>query len=303
MFEPFFGSGAVLLARPHPPGTETVNDQDGFVCNFYRAVQADPEAVARYTTSPAHECDLHARHAWLKPQRATLTRRLEGDPDYYDPKLAGWWVWGLSLWIGRGWCGAAGDGPWEVVEAEDGTRQLLSLGETGQGVCRQRLHLFRGQGVHRKHLHLEEAGQGVRDLFTALAQRLQRVRIACGDWQRVCSPFVTWQHGLTGILLDPPYSTEEDRDMHLYGVEDGQVAHAVQAWCLAHGAHPLLRIVLCGYGEAHDVLLHHGWQKYHWLPHGGMGNYGQGRGRANKLREQIWASPACLTRTQLTLGW
>ena len=26
--EPFFGSGAVLLARPHPPRIETVNDLD-----------------------------------------------------------------------------------------------------------------------------------------------------------------------------------------------------------------------------------------------------------------------------------
>ncbi len=32
--EPFFGSGAVLLGRPHPPHTETVNDADGFICNF-----------------------------------------------------------------------------------------------------------------------------------------------------------------------------------------------------------------------------------------------------------------------------
>lgn len=44
--EPFFGSGAMLLARPHDPGTETVNDKDGFVANFWRAVQHDPEAVA-----------------------------------------------------------------------------------------------------------------------------------------------------------------------------------------------------------------------------------------------------------------
>jgi DNA adenine methylase len=27
--EPFFGSGAVLLARPHPPRIETVNDLHG----------------------------------------------------------------------------------------------------------------------------------------------------------------------------------------------------------------------------------------------------------------------------------
>lgn len=30
--EPFFGSGAVLLGRPHAPTTETINDKDGFVC-------------------------------------------------------------------------------------------------------------------------------------------------------------------------------------------------------------------------------------------------------------------------------
>src|SRR5690348_15182552 len=32
--EPFFGSGAVLLNRAHPPGTETVNDLDCMVANF-----------------------------------------------------------------------------------------------------------------------------------------------------------------------------------------------------------------------------------------------------------------------------
>jgi DNA adenine methylase len=45
--EPFFGSGAALLARPLPfDGVETVNDLDGFICNFWRAVQHEPDAVA-----------------------------------------------------------------------------------------------------------------------------------------------------------------------------------------------------------------------------------------------------------------
>ena len=45
--EPFFGGGAVLLARPEPfDGVETVNDADGFICNFWRAVQSAPEKVA-----------------------------------------------------------------------------------------------------------------------------------------------------------------------------------------------------------------------------------------------------------------
>ena len=46
--EPFFGSGAVLLARPHAPRLETVNDLDGFLANFWRAVRAAPDEVAHH---------------------------------------------------------------------------------------------------------------------------------------------------------------------------------------------------------------------------------------------------------------
>jgi len=47
--EPFFGSGAVLLARPQPSaaGIETVCDADGYLCNVWRALRADPDTVAQ----------------------------------------------------------------------------------------------------------------------------------------------------------------------------------------------------------------------------------------------------------------
>ena len=35
--EPFAGSLAVLLARPHQPRVETVNDLDCYLANFWRA--------------------------------------------------------------------------------------------------------------------------------------------------------------------------------------------------------------------------------------------------------------------------
>ena len=58
--EPFFGSGAVLLGRPQPfDGVETVNDKDGFVANFWRALQAAPDEVARHADWPVNENDLH----------------------------------------------------------------------------------------------------------------------------------------------------------------------------------------------------------------------------------------------------
>ena len=326
--EPFAGSLAVLLNRPHPPRLETVNDRDCFVSNVFRALRDAPAAVARWCDRPVIEADLHAMHVWLVGQRETLTSRLMGDPHYYDAQIAGYWLYGICAWIGGGWC--SGRGPWhsiggELVAApgdEAGIkreiphlgpgrgilRRRLQLSNAGQGVRRKRVHLGNaGQGVHRKRLHLHHGGQGVhqgrasaslRDWFDALQARLRRVRICCGDWTRVLGPSVTWKNGTTGILLDPPYSAEEGRDMDLYSVEDGSVAHAVRAWCLAHGDDPDVRIVLCGYGEVHDALLEAGWRTQRWVGPAGMNNVGKARGNANRYRETLWLSPHCLTAAQ-----
>jgi hypothetical protein len=76
--EPFFGSGAVLLARPDEPTTETVNDADGLLANFWRALAANPDEVAHWADWPVSENDLHARHAWLVGKKDSLQARLEG---------------------------------------------------------------------------------------------------------------------------------------------------------------------------------------------------------------------------------
>jgi hypothetical protein len=47
---------------------ETVNDKDCYLANFWRALQADPEAVAHWADAPVNEADLHARHQWLVNQ-------------------------------------------------------------------------------------------------------------------------------------------------------------------------------------------------------------------------------------------
>lgn len=208
--EPFFGSGAVLLGRPDfdadDPPLETVNDLDGFVSNFWRALAADPEQVTHYANWPPNENDLHARHSWLVTHGAELVERLEGNPDYYDAKVAGWWVWGMALWIGGGFC--SGAGPWSAVEVSPGDWRLLRVSSTGQGVQRRRLHLYHaGQGVNRKLLHLGNAGRGVTrvsvrgrlaEYMQELSTRLRRVRVCSGDWSRVCGPTPTVGNGLTG---------------------------------------------------------------------------------------------------------
>lgn len=103
--EPFAGSLAVLLARPGGAGkVETANDKDGLISNFWRAIRDKPDEVARYADWPVNEADLHARHRWLVAQAPALLERLIADPEYSDPKIAGWWIWGICTWIGNGWC-------------------------------------------------------------------------------------------------------------------------------------------------------------------------------------------------------
>ena len=89
--EPFFGSGAVLLNRPAPvSGPETVNDKDGYVANFWRAIQACPDEVSAYADQPVNENDLHARHVWLLERSESLRAQLEGDRAWYHSAVEGW---------------------------------------------------------------------------------------------------------------------------------------------------------------------------------------------------------------------
>lgn len=282
--EPFAGSLAVLLGRPHPPKIETVNDKDGFVANFWRSLQADPEATAHYADNPVNENDLHARHVWLVARREELTGRLEGDPDYYDAKIAGWWVWGQSVWIAGGWCG--GEGPWWP---DDSGILRPHLGDAGKGVKRQLPHLGgagAGQGVNRSN-------QGLLDYFQRLADRLRNVRVCSGDWSRVCGKSVTFMHGLTGVVLDPPYSAEAGRCNDCYSVEDLTVTHAVRSWAIEQGSNPLMRIVVCGYDCEHQELEAAGWSVEAWSASGGYNSHS-----GNRHRERLWFSPACLAHAQ-----
>ena len=213
--EPFFGSGAVLLARPHPPRIETVNDLDCHIANFWRAVQADPEAVAKWCDWPVNEADLHARHLWLVQGLPAHRERMMTEPDYFDAKIAGWWVWGQSSAILGGWPNSP------------------------------TLHLGPPCGVQalRREIHGH---------FQMLTQRLRRVRVLCDDWLRCLS--VTWERlGDSAILLDPPYLHSVGRATDCYREENASVATHVRTWAIEHGKEKRLKIALCGYDDEHDM--------------------------------------------------
>jgi site-specific DNA-adenine methylase len=312
--EPFAGSAAMLLGAPDGIRTETINDFDGFVSNFWRAIAADPDAVAHHADWPCNENDLFSRHSWLVRQREDMTERLHADPEWFDAKIAGWWCWGACNWIGSGWC--EGKGPWvhdgeRIVDA----RQLPHLGDAGQGINRKLPHLGdAGKGINRKlpHLgnagrginrqlpHLGDAGRGTRREFifawmTALHERMRNVRVTCGDWRRVVKYSVTTRHGLTGVFLDPPY----DRGAMDYG-NGGMglgISSAVREWCAANGADPLLRIVLCGHAGEHDALIDHGWRLRTWTARKGYALTDEAV--ENSASETLWCSPACVPETNV----
>ena len=168
--EPFAGSLAVLMRRPHVANrgnhSETVNDLDGLLVNAWRSIQWSPDATAEAASWPVTEADMHARHlALLKWRSERQLEHLMGDPRWHDPEMAGWWLWGQCAWIGSGWC--SGQGPWVVgadgrIEQRKGAagvnRKRPHLSDDGKGV---NTAAVREEGVSWKRPHLSNDGRGV----------------------------------------------------------------------------------------------------------------------------------------------
>jgi hypothetical protein len=300
--EPFFGSGAVLLGRPDwmPDMTETINDADGFVANVWRALQSDPDAVAKHCDWPVNHACLIARKAALIKNENWLLENLCADAHWFDAEMAGYWVWAASCWIGSGLTCPG---------------QIPHIGTAGIGVHAkgQIPHIGdAGKGVHAKGQipHIGDAGMGdVREAyntslyawFRQLSERLRYVRVVCGDWTRVCGG--NWQDkfGTAGIFFDPPYG-DVCRDTNLYHHDSTAIAPAVEAWCLARGDSPRYRIVVAGYDE-YPGLIDAGWRTHHWKSGGGYANIASGdadhitQGKKNCHRETLYFSPHCLGGT------
>ena len=129
-----------------------------------------------------------------------------------------------------------------------------------------------------------------------LADRLRRVRITCGSWERVVKPSVVRAgaggNGARAIFLDPPYATSGN----LYAESSENVAIAVREWCT--DAPRDLRVILCGYDNEHDALLSHGWS----VAEGKSGSgSGYSKNALNGRRERLWLSPACIGNEQPSL--
>lgn len=276
--EPFAGSLAVLLARPHyRPGVrlhETVNDYSARIAHLWRAIKLRPAEVAEACVWPAHEIDYHARHAAILRDLPALKTRLLEDPDWCDPRIAGWEVWGLSLQIGQDWMkGTKLGGRWN---AQGG----LALGDAALCVAQ-------------------------------VSSRLANTRTLYGDWRR-CVASESSLMGLAkivnpptvGVFLDPPYTPAQNRGgATIYHDNEAHIASDVRAWCAEWGTRGWLRIVLAGHAHEHDDLLSLDWRRVDWTAGGANGGGWARTGSGIDRQEALWASPACLRDDAPLLAW
>ena len=203
--EPFAGSLAVLLLRPWGPAQKEIAcDTDGLVCNAWRAIQWNPEETAYWAEWPTIHQDLTARHRWLQEWRdAGGSSQVEADPEFFDPKVAGWWIWGASNWIGRGWC-------------QTQSAQIPHSSGSGTGISNQKV-----------------TRPSILNWFKTLEHRLKRVVILNRSWETVLSSAVLGYPNQTkAIFFDPPYLSKEKT---IYAKDSPEAATASAKWAIKNG--------------------------------------------------------------------
>lgn len=263
--EPFCGSLSVLFANPNIPKVETVNDIDCMVTNFWRSMANDPDKVAYYAFDIVNEADLHAKQIWiLKQITSEFKKKMHEDIEFYDAKIAGIWLFGKSASISNNWMHPKG---------LTSTPVLSSAGE----------------GINGRTTDFKK-------LFKEIHERLIKVRVCCGDWTRIVTPYVTFKNkavtkdGYTAIFLDPPYDLG-NRDKVYLNDSNPQLYSDVCKWAIENGENNKLKIIVCGYDG--DYQFPNNWIQYNWSANGGFGNKSNKRGKDNAKREVLYISPHC----------
>lgn len=128
--------------------------------------------------------------------------------------------------------------------------------------------------------------------FKALALRLRRVRIACGDFERVLGRSILGKGKNVGgrrpcaIVLDPPYDPDR-RTKSIYREDAAEVAGRARTWAIENGDDRELRIALCGYA---GMEMPASWTEHRWTGSRGYAS----ESNDNRELETIWFSPGCV---------
>lgn len=258
--EPFAGSLGVFLRRPEffpedPRFRAYLNDSNGFLVNFWRAIQKDPDAVKKYLPKPLHEVEFKATlQALIDAQGEDFLSSLEKDLAYHDARLAALWAWATCASIGR---------------QIDITLQRGRVGNTKP---------------RTDQVGLLNPKRDLDKWLDSLSAAVQAAYILSGDWGRLVSSPSAYgggNGGIVGFFLDPPYFTGAD----VYGLETKSPAAAVFAWCEENGGDPKKRIVVAGHHG--DWQPPSGWTAVSWR--NGHPTYG----KRQDDKEALWLSPHC----------
>ncbi len=293
--EPFMGTGSVFFSCPHQLDSAILNDSDGLVTNFWRAVKYNPEGVAEHCDMLRDEIECHARFLYtMRHSGADFTTRLVESVYYCDAKLAGWWAGYNSAMI-MPQCGIPG-----VWYIDDEGRLSRAARPYVGGVYFQKPNV---QG--KACIRWVRQGTVLERLIT-LKNKLDVACILCGDWHRTMIDHILDMPDVA-IFLDPPYDSSVNKVKETYK-QSIPVTSGVYDWCLEQTTlRPHLRIAVCGYaGEQYEALTDHGWNAHRWATHGGLGKTARSEQteeadwHTKRMKETIWFSPACLPDAQQT---
>ena len=292
--DPFCGSLSVPLNAPYKLRRATINDKDALLANFWRALQKEPEAVAKWAEYPAMHIDLMARREWLRQQWPVAIQAMHIDPDWYDVRMAGWWCWMVSNAIDMGRMAyptekmtknynaamKAAQGfvlDWENenirshfpdIEGQKKDRPHVS---GSIGVMSKTRKVGSGQWPHAygdKGVMANKSRNNLLEWMYELAARIEHYIVLCKEWHEIVSSrtvlnTVPSESSYSALFLDPPYDLGEDeRESNLYSVDDTNIAAAVRQWLFTPQErdgikpwyHPRLRIILCAYEGDHAPI-------------------------------------------------
>ena len=275
--EPFVGCGSVLLSSPYPHRYEAINDSCCHLPNVFRSVKYHPEEVIDAACYARTELDLHMRHDYLISQRQTLHDLLMTDVKACDPELAGWWIWGINLWVGAGWCG-------DSVILSRGKVSAQKPTHRNQGILTlARKPANRNRGILTKG----DRRQIITDMITAVTNRLIDVNILYGDFERVLTPSYTSDFGTTAVFLDPPYKCYTDKSDTIYTNDHNDTWTRARDWFMAHRNDPNYHIILCGqnndWPDHPDDVRVHTW----------VGAHGMTKAKTERKQEKLYISKYC----------
>jgi hypothetical protein len=295
--EPFLGGAGVLIyGRFYTKRFAIAGDLNGFVTNVWRAIQQAPDDVARYAFDWCSQVDYWSRQLYIMRAYKGLLTRLIADPEYCDPKIAGWWLYARALSIGAR--AASGTGPWWVDEARriradasragviELTKQILETGDAPVGGVSFQVPNVRADNAVLSCNSVDE----LRQRLSWFSEVLKRVRFICSDWRAFQGDGVlNLAEDVTGVFLDPPYHQEANKDA--YGLRT-EVAVEAARWAVSRGDDPRLAIIYCAYDGFENVVPElNAWRKVVWrAPKGFSTRSETKRKRAN---EAFWLSPQC----------